>query len=88
MASEVWDILQRESHAPENGMHCHLLWALMSLKIYGKEKNLCTLAGGVDKKTFRKWAWAFVIAMAYIESSVVSKHFTVSILVYLNFVIL
>ena len=49
VASELWDLLVREKELPENGCHCHLLWALMFLKIYGKEKTLCTLAGGVDK---------------------------------------
>ena len=43
------------------------------MKIYGKERNLCSLAGGVDKKTFRKWAWLFVDAIASLESEVVSK---------------
>ena len=37
----------------------HLLWALMFMKIYGKEADLCAHAGGtsgsVDPKTYRKW---------------------------------
>ena len=44
----------------------------MFMKIYGKEKNLFTLAGGVDKKTFRKWAWIFVNAIAELKADVVS----------------
>ena len=74
VASEVWDMLKKEDVLPQDGLTCHLLWALMFMKIYGKEKNLCTLAGGVDKKTFRKWAWLFVIAIANLESSVVSNY--------------
>ena len=74
VASEVWDVLKKEDVLPQDGLTCHLLWALMFMKIYGKEKNLCTLAGGVDKKTFRKWAWLFVIAIANLESSVVSNY--------------
>ena len=72
VAGEVWDMLRRKGLLPENRLPCHLLWALMFMKIYGKEKTLCTLAGGIDKKMFRKWAWLFIIAMADLESSVVS----------------
>ena len=74
VAGEVWDMLRNKILLPENGMPYHLLWALMFMKVYGKEKTLCILAGRIDKKTFRKWAWLFVIAMAGLESSVVSNH--------------
>ena len=79
VVSEVWDVLQKEDVLPEDGLTCHLLWALMFMKIYGKEKNLCTLAGGVDKKIFRKWAWLFIIAIANLESSVVSNYLIFSL---------
>ena len=72
VASEVWDMLQSKNLSPEDGTTSQYLWALMFMKIYGKEKNLCTLAGGVDKKTFRKWAWVFVNAIAKLEGDVVS----------------
>ena len=71
VASELWDLLVKENELPKNGCHHHLLWALMLLKIYGKEKTLCTLAGGVDKKTFRKWSKEFIVAIANLESTVV-----------------
>ena len=44
----------------------------MLLKIYRKEKTICTLAGGVNKKTFCKWSKEFVVAIGNLESSVVS----------------
>ena len=47
VTSELWDLLVKENVLPESGCYYHLLWALMLLKIYGKEKTLCTLAGGV-----------------------------------------
>ena len=72
VAGEVWDMLQRYNILPEGGMPSHFLWALMFMKIYGKEKNLCTLAGGVDKKTYRKWVWKLLTAIADLESQVVS----------------
>lgn len=49
----------------------HLLWALMFMKIYATEAIHCSLAGGVDEKTFRKWSWEFVHAIANLESAVV-----------------
>ena len=52
VASEVWDMLQSQNLSPEDGTTNQYLWVLMFMKIYGKEKNLCTLAGGVDKKHF------------------------------------
>ena len=33
---------------PKDGTASQYLWALMFMKMYGKEKNLATLAGGVD----------------------------------------
>ena len=54
VAGAVWDLLQSFKKMPQDGMHRHLLWALMFMKVYGKEKTLCTLAGGIDKKTLRK----------------------------------
>ena len=72
VASELWDLLVKENALPESGCYYHILWAFMPLKIYGKEKTLCTLAGGVDKKTFRKWSKEFVVVIGKLESSVVS----------------
>ena len=73
VATKIYDLLIGEDLLPIGGHLEHFLWALMFMKIYGKERNLCTLAGGVDKKTFRKWAWLFVVAIAYLEAEVVSK---------------
>jgi hypothetical protein len=50
----------------------HLLWALMFLKVYGKEATLSSLFGGVDEKTYRKWVWLYVEAVSSLESFVVS----------------
>jgi len=57
---------------PEKGVVPeHLLWALMFMKVYGKESMHCTMAGAVDEKTFRKWVWIFVLEISYLESEVV-----------------
>lgn len=44
----------------------------MFLKIYETEETMCTLAGGVDDDTFRKWAWLFIEAIASLKPFVVS----------------
>lgn len=46
----------------------------MFLKLYTKERPMCSLAGGVDKDTFRKWTWLFIEAIADLESCLVSSH--------------
>jgi hypothetical protein len=51
----------------------HLLWALLFLKVYGKEATLSSLVGGVDEKTFRKWVWLYIAALSSLESFVVSN---------------
>lgn len=67
----LWILLVKTDYLPANGKLNHLLWALMFLKIYGTEKIMCSLAGGVDKDTFRKWTWLFIEAIASLESSLV-----------------
>lgn len=51
----------------------HLLWGLMLLKLYNSENALCSLAGGIDNKTLRKWAWAWIEQISMLESTVVSS---------------
>jgi len=53
----------------------HMLWGLLLMKVYGKEEQHCALAGGVDKKTFRKWAWLFIEAISSLEPEVVSSFY-------------
>jgi hypothetical protein len=50
----------------------HLLWALLFLKDYGTEEKLAALVGGVDTKTFRKWTWTYVKAVAGLSHIYVS----------------
>ena len=49
----------------------HMLWGLMLLKTYATESVLCSTANA-DEKTFRKWAWPFISAIADLEPVVVS----------------
>jgi len=48
-----------------------LLWASHFLKTYGTESTLASQIG-VDEKTFRKWTWILVYAIADLAPEVVS----------------
>ena len=73
----VWDLLLRDTLLPDKGRPKHLLWALHFMKAYPKQGPACATvgasAGAVDAKTFRKWVWAFIRAIAELEEVVVSK---------------
>ena len=69
----IWNMLRAcdEARAILNGaLPKHLLWALMFLKLYGTEATLCGKAK-CDEKTFRKWSWKFVQAIALLLHRVV-----------------
>ena len=76
MVMMVWDLLVDHSLLPEKGLPKHLLWALYFLKVYPKQSPGCSVvgasAGAVDPKTFRKWVWAFIVAIAELVDEVVS----------------
>ena len=55
----------------------HLLWALLFLKDYGTEEKLSALVGGVDEKTFRKWTWTYIKALAGLSQHFVCIYFFV-----------
>ena len=74
VASSLWNLLQTTEYTPEGGKTEHLLWTLMFIKIYGKQKQMCSLAGGVDHDTFRKWTWLFLRAIELLEPHVVSNY--------------
>jgi hypothetical protein len=69
----LWELLVTTDLIPLGGTIEHLLWSLMFLKTYAKQKVLCSLAGGVSDETFRKWTWNFILAIADLESVVVSS---------------
>ena len=60
------DLSEYPSAAPK-----HLLWALLFMKIYSTEDIHASMAGGVDPKTFRKWTWIVVRAIADLETEFV-----------------
>ena len=48
----VWDEI--EDALPSGVMICHLLWALMLLKVYGMEETMAVMVW-TTQKTYKKW---------------------------------
>jgi hypothetical protein len=65
------DMLSPNEKMPNGVKCCHLLWALMFMKLYASENVLCGMAK-CDEKTFRKWSWIFVSALAGLAPDIVS----------------
>lgn len=69
---DVWTRMRRGGSVPEQGGFNHLLWALMFMSVYPNTENeMCTLLGGVDPKTMRKWVWRFIEGIAGLGDSAV-----------------
>ena len=64
----------------------HLLWCLLFLKVYSGEAVHASLVG-CDEKTFRKWAWTFVTAIADMHDDFVSVILIV-VMFFTNFITL
>ena len=77
VAVRLWTMLVQCLLLPHKGQILHLLWALFFMKCYPTEEPECAAAGGqrgaVDPKTLRKYIWPFIVAIADLESRVVSK---------------
>ena len=84
VAVTLWTTQAQCLLLPHEGQILHLLWALFFMKCYPTEEPACAAAGGqrgaVDPKTLRKYIWPFIVAIADLESHVVSK-------VYVHFLI-
>lgn len=74
----IWRMMEEHEFFPEGGGMVHMMWGLLLMKTYGTENMLCTTTG-VDEKTFRKWAWQFISAIADLEPVVVSCQFNVCV---------
>lgn len=71
----TWNLLCLEGHLDDLGPNSvnpeHLLWALMFMKVYSNETVLSSVAG-CSEKTFRKWVWFYMEAIAKLDAKVVS----------------
>ena len=70
ICAHVWGLLDPTT-LPEHTEKKHLLWGLMFLMLYETESVNCTMAGGVDEKTFRHWSWFLVDEVSMLEANVV-----------------
>ena len=71
VCSFLWAMLKPFETMPRGVKPCHLLWALMFMKVYATE----TVHAGIarcDEKTFRKWSWLFVKGISQLETCFVS----------------
>jgi hypothetical protein len=73
VALSLWGLLLTTDLLPEDGTLEHLLWTLMFMKVYAKQKTMCSLCGGIDPQTLKKWTELFIEAISYLEPMVVSE---------------
>ena len=74
VAAELWNMINplENDQIPPGAHPNHLFWTLCFLKNYCTELVMVRLVGFVDPKTFRKWVWIFVPAIAAQRVDVVS----------------
>jgi len=72
VVATLWSLLDPfNDKMMNNAEPKNLLWSLMFLKLYGTEINVCSLSGGCDDKTFRKWVWKMIFSISDLEPEVV-----------------
>ena len=77
VCSELWNLIQPLKNVSQSAEPKNLLWSLFFMKSCSVESVTRRVVGGVDNKTFRKWAWAFAFAVKDIKSEVIiwASHF-------------
>lgn len=74
----TWTLLLEHDLLPEAATIPHLLWAMYFLTCYPLQEEGCAAAGdaekgAIDPKTWRKYIWPMIYALADLESVVVSS---------------
>ena len=70
---EACNMLVKYDFYPPESSFEHFFWALLFMKLYPKnEAELCSLLGGIDPKTMRKWVWPMIRSIAKLDDFVVS----------------
>ena len=69
VCSVLWSKCHESFDIPVNALPVHLLWVLLFLKLYASEQVNAALTKS-DEKTFRKWSWLFIEALASIDDLV------------------
>lgn len=71
VVNEAWRLLAANDLVPANASIEHLLWTLSFMKSYNTRRNISTLCGGADAGTINTYAFAFIEALADLESLLV-----------------
>jgi hypothetical protein len=74
VALSLWGLLLTADLLPDDGTLEHLLWTLMFMKTHAKQKTLCSLCGGTDSQTLKKWVELFAEAVSSLEPTLVRKN--------------
>ena len=73
ICADIWQMINPPQHINRYARPVHLLWGLMLMRVYATEEILSAIAG-VTEKTYRKWAWKFIIAVSNLSYSLVSRY--------------
>ena len=76
-AINAWTLLNEHNKLDTGSEVTHMLWAMYFLKCYPLTQEACAAAGGtnsgaVDPKTWKKYVWPMIYALADLEAEVVS----------------
>jgi hypothetical protein len=74
VALSLWGLLLTTAPLPDGGTLEQLLWTLLFMKTYAKQKTLCSLCGGIDPQTLQKWVQQFVDAISSLEPNMVRSN--------------
>ena len=66
VAAALWNRLDGKDLLPRDALVKHLLWGLAFLKLYNVERAQAP-PSGADEKTFRKWVWIVLDALAELD---------------------
>lgn len=70
----AWRMMAQHNLLPPEHQFVHYLWALLFMKVYpDNETALCTLCGGRDPKTVRKYIWPYIFSLYELNFYVVSS---------------
>jgi hypothetical protein len=77
-AINAWKLLNEHNKLDEGSEVSHMLWSMYFMKCYPRTQEACAAAGqadsgAVDPKTWKKYVWPMIYALADLEAEVVSS---------------
>lgn len=79
MLARLWFLLEDSFVSsgdvlPRGATKERMLWGLYLVKSYPpNDETGASMCGGIDEKTYRKWAWWFIEELSYLETQLVSS---------------